>query len=601
MRRLLRSCRWPLAALALAWCGLAAVPGSQPDNHSAKVRVDDQAGAVTLSNGAITATLNKKSGELTGLKAAGKGELLGNGGRGYYDMTAGGKWYMSGATCTVVRADDDLAEVAFVKQFGGFTMELHYVLRKGEKGLHFFALHRYAKGTSGPVPGESRYVLRVDPKRFTYAYTSEKKHGPLVLPAALKMARAIMDATYQLLEGLIYTKYDWADFLFGHWGHGVVGDGVGIWILHGSTEYFMGGPTRQELILHATDTTPVLLEMYTGNHFMGNNTSEFPREGGWAKLYGPTFIYVNEGKDGAAMQADAKEQAKRLEAAWPYAWMKSDLYPLERGKAHGTLTLPGGAGAAEAVVFLTAPSKDWQAQFKDYLFATRADKEGRFTIDKVRPGTYTLYAYCPGVIGEYRKDGVEVKANGNVDLGSFAWVPPSHGKTLWQIGTPDRLAAEFRHGDEPRAYGLWDHFAKDFPDGVNFVIGKSKERTDWNFAQFSGHTWNVHFEMPDKIAGKATLTLALAGAQGNASLTVLVNGTKVESLRYANDSSVSRSANQAGRYRLSVVPFDAGLLRAGKNTVALQMGGAPFKGGAGTRPAGAIMYDCVRLEINNAP
>jgi rhamnogalacturonan endolyase len=412
------------------------------------------------------------------------------------------------------------------------------------------------------------------------------------------MAKTIMDATYQLIEGLVYTKYDWADFLFGHWGHGVVGADTGVWILHGSMEYFMGGPTRQELILHATETTPVLLEMYTGGHFLGNNTSEFPKTGDWAKLYGPTFLYVNTGKDGPAMLKDAKDQAQRLQQAWPYAWMKSDLYPLQRGKATGRLTLPGDAPAANAIVFMTSPCKDWQVQFKDYIFTTQADKDGRFTLDRIRPGAYTLYAYAPGIIGEYRQDGIAVKANGDVDLGAIAWIPPTHGKTLWQVGTPDRSAAEFRHGDEQRAYGLWNHFDKDFPTGVNFTIGKSIERTDWNFAQFAGQTWSIRFDAA-KQKGKATLTLAIAGAQGNASLTVSINGTKIDTLRYANDSSVSRSANQAGRYRLSVLEFDADLLQAGPNTLSLQMGGKAFKsGGVNNRPVGAIMYDCVRLEVN---
>jgi rhamnogalacturonan endolyase len=602
MQRIVKILRWSLPFLIFTILCTEGEPVEQTEAGGDKVQVQENPNSITLSNGIVSITLNKKTAQLTSLKAGDKGELLGGGGRGYYDMTAG-RVDLSGPTFRMVRVEDDVVEVAFTKVIGGFTNEVHYALRKGEKGLHVFAIHRYAESTNTPFPEESRFVLRVDPKIFTYAYTSERKHGRFPLPAALKAAKAVMDATYLLLDGLLYSKYDWADFLFGHWGHGATGDGIGVWILHGSTEYFIGGPTRQELMIHTTDTTPVLLAMYTGNHFLGKTTErEFPKEGGWSKLYGPTFIYVNEGKDGDAMLKDAKAQAAKLENSWPYQWMKNDLYPLERGTARGKLGLPGGTGAADAVVFLTSPCKEWQLQFKDYTFATRADKDGKFNIKSIRPGTYTLYAYAPGIIGEYRKDNVTVKASGEVDFGTIDWTPPTHGKTLWQVGMPDRLAAEFRHGDEPRAYGLWANYSKDFPDGVNFIIGKSKERTDWNFAQFPGSTWKIQFDLSEPPKGKATLTLAIAGASGNSSVTVLVNGVRVETLKYDNDSSVPRSGNQAGRYRLSNVAFDAGLLRQGQNTVSLQMGGPVFKSaGANVRPGSAIMYDCMRLEVKEGP
>jgi rhamnogalacturonan endolyase len=600
MQLIVKTVGWFLPLLFVAVVSTAGEPTEQAAAGGDKVQVQENPNSITLSNGVISISLNKKTAQLTSLKAGTKGELLGGGGRGYYDMTAG-RVDLSGPSFRIVRVEVDIVEVAFTKVIGGFTNEVHYVLRKAERGLHVFAIHHYAKGTSTPFPEESRFVLRVDPKIFTYAYTSEQKHGPFPLPAALRAAKAVMDATFLLLDGLLYSKYDWVDFLFGHWGHGVTGDGTGIWILHGSMEYFIGGPTRQELMVHTTDTTPVLLEMYTGNHFLGKNTErEFPKDGGWSKLYGPTFIYVNEGKDGDTMLQDAKAKAAKLENSWPYQWMKNDLYPLQRGSAHGKLRLPNGSGAADAVVFLTSPCKEWQLQFKDYLFTTRADKDGQFQIKNIRPGTYTLYAYAPGIIGEYRQDNVTVKAPGEVDFGTIPWAPPVHGKTLWQVGTPDRLAAEFRHGDEPRAYGLWAQYSKDFPDGVNFVIGKSKERTDWNFAQFPGSTWNMLFDSNEKLKGKATLTLAIAGASGNSSVTVLVNGTAVETLKYGNDSSVPRSGNQAGLYRLSYVGFDAGLLRPGQNTVSLRMGGALFKSaGVNIRPNSAIMYDCVRLEVED--
>ena len=47
---------------------------------------------------------DKKNGQLSSLNVRGQGELLGNGGRGYYDMTAGGKWYFTGSTCKITRA-----------------------------------------------------------------------------------------------------------------------------------------------------------------------------------------------------------------------------------------------------------------------------------------------------------------------------------------------------------------------------------------------------------------------------------------------------------------------------------------------------------------
>lgn len=40
--------------------------------------------------------------------------------------------------------------------------------------------------------------------------------------------------------------------------------------------------------------------------------------------------------------------------------------------------------------------------FQDYQFWTRADMNGFFTINNVRPGDYNLFAWVPGFIGDYR-------------------------------------------------------------------------------------------------------------------------------------------------------------------------------------------------------
>lgn len=46
-----------------------------------------------------------------------------------------------------------------------------------------------------------------------------------------------------------------------------------------------------------------------------------------------------------------------------------------------------------------------------YQFWTQADKKGNFTIHNVRPGTYDLYAFVPGAIGDYIREGGPIVVN----------------------------------------------------------------------------------------------------------------------------------------------------------------------------------------------
>src|SRR5205823_2085824 len=108
------------------------------------------------------------------------------------------------------------------------------------------------------------------------------------------------------------------------------------------------------------------------------------------------------------------------------------------------------ASPAGAWVGLAAPHPDWQKQSNAYQYWVHADSKGAFTIPNVRPGQYTLYAFTKGVMDEFRRDAVTVDAGASHDLGALAWAPVRHGRQLWQIGTPDRSAQEFRHGDNFR-------------------------------------------------------------------------------------------------------------------------------------------------------
>src|SRR3954452_12871982 len=133
--------------------------------------------------------------------------------------------------------------------------------------------------------------------------------------------------------------------------------------------------------------------------------------------------------------------------------MNHPAYPLaaQRGHVTGRVALSDRQDASATIsgawVGLAAPSPDWQQQSLGYQFWVHADKDGKFDIPNVRAGSYTLYAFVNGVMDEFRVDDINVKPGSKIDLGELKWTPKRFGQQLWQIGTPDRTAKEFRHGD----------------------------------------------------------------------------------------------------------------------------------------------------------
>lgn len=82
--------------------------------------------------------------------------------------------------------------------------------------------------------------------------------------------------------------------------------------------------------------------------------------------------------------------------------------------------------------------------FQHYQFWTQTDEHGYFIIKGVIPGSYHLHAWVPGVMGNYMYEApVSVAAGSYTELPSLVFYPPRQGPTLWEIGVPDRSAAEF--------------------------------------------------------------------------------------------------------------------------------------------------------------
>ncbi len=462
------------------------------------------------------------------------------------------------------------------------ALEDHFVMMKGISGVYSYAI------INTPNQGsEMRTMYRFDRDLLDYAWNVERT-GQQPKYADLEKMPLMYDETWKLPSGEVYQKYDYVAYfaespMWGHYGHG-----YGAFFIPASTEYYAGGPMREELIVHQD---ALILNYLGGGHFSGGG----PATSGKPKMYGPWLIYMNSAPTNDALIADAKKAAAQEQAKWPYAWVDEPLYPLKRSTVSGQLhvTDPGEhQTAANAWVVLARPGGNVYSQGGDFIFYTKADANGKFSIPNVRAGSYALYAWARegAITDELEKHGVEVKEGAPLDLGTVEWKTTRHNHLLWQIGKSDAMAGEFKFGDQLRNV----QWIMKVPENLTFTIGKSKESDDWYFAQGKEGHWDVKFDVAQAYAGKAYLTIALAGGGGSGgpSLQASVNGTNVgEPIAPRNDASTYRSALRSGRYGVYTMTFDAALLKQGENTVRLEMKG-PIEQWHG------LMYDTVLLEAD---
>lgn len=512
----------------------------------------------------------------------------------YHDYNASGG-YMHTRVVKIVKNTPELVHFALVDT-GMPYLEDHYVVLKGESGIHPYVIIK------SPFGGEMRTMYRFDMSLLDWTWTNERvsQQRSYAFLQAISPVGNAGDETWRLPDGTIYSKYDYCVYfsespMWGHYGHG-----FGAFFMPVSTESYAGGPLRQELAVHQD---ALILNYIGGGHFSGGGTAG-GRNG--EKIHGPWYLYINAGPTPEAIIADARKTADEQQKLWPYAWVDEPLYPLARTAVTGQLKLSHARPAAGAYVILGQPANPGRGggggggragatavvnagqatdrasvlytQAGDYLFSVKADADGRFTLPHVRPGTYTLYAWQTqgSITQSFARDGVEVKGD-KLDLGSIDWDAPYHPNRLWQIGQADRLAGEFKFGDQPRT----SEWMQQVPADLVFTIGQSKERTDWYYAQKTG-TWTVNFNLDRDYTGNSYLTIAIAG--GGGAVVASLNGTDVGNLSYGDDASVRRATNRSGRYARNEYTFPAALLKKGANTLTLRTTGA------------GLMYDTIVLE-----
>lgn len=600
----------------LATIVLAASIRTRAKAADAYVRLEDRGAQVILDNGIVTATINKAGANMSFLKFKGA-EMIAQTGKGtnvYFSMDGGANYRQpAGCAYSVKAATPDMVDIACKRVWKNepqaFDIEAHFVLRRGTPGVYVYAILDHPESYPATGYGEWRMVWRTPQETQDWICVDEQRHWQMPDPDDYKTAqkmgiKEISKLTQGVRAGLYDCKYDFnASYYIGCWGHAFAKSKLGAWIVCGGYDFFNDGPTKQDL-----NAAAGINHIHFGmNHYNGSSLHVAAGEK-WSKMYGPYLLYCNAADTVDAMWSNAKEQVKTEKSQWPYAWLTGQPeYPpaAERGTVAGQLIIKDALKpqltAANAWVGLAQPESNgnWQFESKRYQYWTKADASGRFTIPNVRPGSYTLSAFTVGAVGEFTKSDVVVRASQKADAGALFWEVPHKGKIAWEIGIPDRTSREFAHGNDYfHGYG-WDNFAKEFPNPLEFTIGKSDPARDWNYAQTGYGTeklqpwkWRIHFQLSAAPQADATLVLSIASAD-SAHIAVCSNdesapvATVTPSVQ-GGDALLRESAH--AKYCVERVTIPSGKLRAGENVITLTQTNVK-----GMRQH--VMYDYVCLEV----
>jgi len=230
-----------------------------------EVNLSETPATFTLSNGKITARIEKRSGNLVSLKFA-ELDLL-QGGRGYWSQVGSSSKFRSpkDAAVTIDPRMNDGARGEVACRFAGdgdsgalpVDVELRYTLGKDDHGIYATAIWRHRRGSPAFSIAEGRYAVKLNPDIFDYLSIDAKRQHLMPTgadwdrgaPTNLKEARRLTTGRY---AGSVEHKYDYSAILseVPAYGWSSTMKKVGLWVVNPSQEYIAGGPTKVELTGH---------------------------------------------------------------------------------------------------------------------------------------------------------------------------------------------------------------------------------------------------------------------------------------------------------------------------------------------------------------
>jgi rhamnogalacturonan endolyase len=602
-----------------------------------------EASHITLDNGLVRAVVDTKTGAVTSfqqLDGTQPMELIARDQSLYWDSNGEAThplpgregprkgYYRPGPdNHTAVKLASTTAQQADVEVDTGptesypFKVEYHFVMPDGLSGLYCYAVIRHPAGLPAATLYQTRFVFRTAADDAVFNYWTVGRGKTIRIPRS-GVVKKVTDATWLLQDGTVKTKYLNSVYFARTPVYGTIGvqpgGSHGIWMVEPFGDYHNGGPSRQGQTVH----DDVLLRVVQDTHF-GSSPVTVAQDESWSKVYGPFLVYANRAADPNALWDDVDRQLATERGKWPYAFVTAPEYAKSRGTVSGKVALDGAAPKnAQVILSDPDPKVAWTAQAKGYNYWAPVAADGAFTLANVVPGQYTLYVDGADQPADFVRTGVTVAANRTTDLGALGWTSQTHGRTLWQLGTFDRTAGEFRNGDDARGYQMFARYPEQFPNDVDFTIGRSDPARDWNYAQWSWYAknpaWHLRFD-GEAQAGKATLTIGVASAQpAKGKLThvvVALNGTEIGRIELSKTGTAGyRGGVQDSPYNVVTFTFDAALIRAGAKDLTFRHADAqPFPPAStyapdpnaaedddaapGTRGPGQVMYDAIRLEV----
>ena len=423
---LLRSARAILAAVAAfalvrpathAAASDASGPTVARPAVSAPVTVTDGEGVFTLSNGIVTARVNKRNGDLEALIFRGVDTMGHDQGRaGYWEQDPSAAAKVGGLSQSITinpaanggeRAEVSIKGVTKGDPTAGLTpgspggarggmincdLEIRYTMGRGESGVHVYAIFSHPE-SYGPlnVP-ESRFITKLN-QTFDWISVDADRHMLECAPTDWGTGVVVHAKEQRIMSKGVYQnsvehKYSYTavQYKIPAFGWSSTKDHIGVWFINPTIEYLSGGATKQELVCHYGDNEnpdPIILDYWRGTHFGGGASCNIAAGEKWSKVIGPIFVYVNGldrfqtpapsdlatlaatagnptvppawHENATALWQDALAQAKLENAKWPYDWVNGVDYPhkAERGNVTGRLVLRDPQAATTKLPHLT--------------------------------------------------------------------------------------------------------------------------------------------------------------------------------------------------------------------------------------------------------